>query len=525
MKTIGLLITFCALQFISTAQDNLIIFFKDKTSNQSIDFSDLALKRRAKNNVKLDEYDLPISQLYLEEMKNVGTIMNVSRWMNAVSFKTTLSNQELLNQFPFIASIKRYSAIPKSKINKELDDATKALDYGEAFEQIDQINLNCLHDLGFTGQGVYLAVIDAGFINMDNINYFDSVYIENRMTDSHDFVNNAGIYDYSGHGTLVSSCIVAQKGNPDKYIGTAKDVQLALYVSEDITSETEIEEFNLVAALERCDSVGIDVVNISLGYTDFDDVGTSHPYSDFDGETTIAAQGVNIAYTKGIIVAASAGNEGPSTIGTPCDADHCLCVGAVNEMGTVTNFSSIGPSADNQVKPDVAARGRDAWLIDTDGFLTQANGTSFSSPIMAGAIACLIQAHPTNMVDQIMDAVRMSASQFNSPDIFIGYGIPDFCVAHDILTNSASINDFSQSVFSVFPIPANESVTIRSELNGEIEVNIYQLNGLMVFSEKIMEGAGSTKVDLSKYASGVYTMELKSLNTGLSLVKQIVISK
>ena len=525
MKTIGLLMTFCALQFISIAQDKLIIFFKDKPSNQAIEFSDLALKRRAKNNVQLDEYDIPVSSLYIQELQHVGTVLNVSRWMNAVSFSTELSDSELLNQFEFIASIKRYSSETKSKTKKELDNGTKSLDYGAAFEQIDQIGLNCLHDLGFTGQGVYLAVIDAGFVNMDNINYFDSVYLENRMTDSHDFVNNASIYDYSNHGTYVSSCIVAEKGNPDKYIGTAKDVQLALYVTEDITSETELEEFNLVAALERCDSVGIDVVNISLGYTDFDNPGTSHPYSDFDGQTTIAAQGVNIAYTKGIIVAASAGNSGPGTIGTPCDADHALCVGAIDEFGDYASFSSVGPSADNQVKPDVVARGRDAWLIDSDGILTQANGTSFSSPIMAGAIACLVQAHPSNTVDQIMNAIRMSASQFNAPDIYLGFGIPDFCVAHDILTNSASVADFMEINLTIYPIPANENITVRSGLTGEVQVNIYDLKGNLLFSKNIIHGNEATAIDLTQYSSGTYSLEMKHIESGLSLVKKVVISK
>lgn len=525
MKTIGLLLTFCAFQFISIAQDKLIIFFKDKNSNQAIEFSDLALKRRAKNNVQIDEYDIPVSSTYIQELQQVGTVLNVSRWMNAISFSTELTDSELMNQFSFISSIKRYTSVTKTKINKELESGTKSLDYGAAFEQIDQIGLNCLHDLGFTGQGVYLAVIDAGFVNMDNINYFDSLYLENRMTDSHDFVNNASIYDYSNHGTYVSSCIVAEKGNPNRYIGTAKDVQLALYVTEDILSETELEEFNLVAALERCDSVGIDVVNISLGYTDFDDAGTSHPYSDFDGQTTIAAQGVNIAYTKGIVVAASAGNSGPGTIGTPCDADYALCVGAIDEFGDYANFSSVGPAADNQVKPDVVSRGRDAWLIDSDGILTQANGTSFSSPIMAGAIACLVQAHPTNTVDQIMNAIRMSASQFNSPDIYLGYGIPDFCVAHDILTNSASVHDFKQFEFSVFPIPASEKVSVRSGLNGEIKITIYDLKGAKILSKNILQGNESTEIDLTQYPAGTYSLELKHVESGVSMIKQIVVSK
>ncbi len=523
MKNIGLLTLFCAFYFLSSAQDNMIIYFKDKQSTQSIQLTDLALKRRAKNNVIVDHYDIPVTQSYLSQISAVGSVLNVSRWLNAVSYSSNLSNQELMQQFPFIASIKRYNHCSPKSIDKNLNN-TKSLDYGASFNQIDQIGLNCLHDLGFTGQGIYLAVIDAGFINMNTIEYFDSVYIENRVLDMYDFVNNASVYDYSTHGTLVSSCIVAEKIDPDKYIGTAKDVNLALYVSEDITSETELEEFNLVAALERCDSVGIDVVNISLGYVEFDDSVSSHSYSDLDGVTTIAAKGVNIAYSKGILVSASAGNSGPGTIGTPCDADHCLCIGAIDENGDYASFSSIGPSADNQVKPDVATRGKDTWVISENGLLIQGSGTSFSSPVMAGGLACLMQAHPASTVDQIMDAVRMSASQFATPDIFLGYGIPDFCEAHDILTNSASLPTITANDFTIYPIPATDFIEISTSLNNEIVVSVYSVSGEKVHITKIEKNVGSSKIDVRSYSSGVYTVVLKDLDSGFFVTKQITVN-
>lgn len=524
MKTIGLLITFCALYSLALAQDKMIVFFKDKQTNKSIEFSELAQNRRTKNNVQFDQNDVPVSQGYIYQLGAVGEVLNVSRWLNAVSFSSVLSNEDILNQFTFIKSIKRINSA-KSTINKEELAVTKSLDYGAAFEQTDQIGLTCLHDLGYTGEGVYLAVIDAGFINMDAINYFDSVYLENRVLDVHDFVNNASIYDYSSHGTSVSSCIVAEKSNPNRYIGTAKDVKLALYVTEDVFSESEIEEFNLVVGLERCDSVGVEVVNISLGYTDFDDTTTSHVYADFDGITTIAAQGVNIAFTKGIAVSASAGNSGPGTIGTPCDADDCLCIGAIDEFGNYANFSSIGPSADSQVKPDIVARGRDTWLIDSNGDLVQSNGTSFSSPIMAGAIACLVQAHPTRTVNEIFDAIRMSASQFNAPDIFLGYGIPDFCVANAILTNNASLINVNNIDLTIYPVPASEVIRISSNLNGVITVNLYDTSGKLVYSKNVEQNTIASSVDVSQLSNGMYSVELKSIKSGLSIVKQISISK
>jgi subtilisin family serine protease len=228
-------------------------------------------------------------------------------------------------------------------------------------------------------------------------------------------------------------------------------------LSEDVATETEIEEFNLVAALERCDSIGVDVVNISLGYFEYDDSTTSHVYADLDGLTTIAAIGVNVAATKGIFVASSAGNSGPSNISTPCDAIGTFCVGAVDEFDDLAFFSSVGPSADGRIKPDVAARGQGAWLIGQSGVLGQGSGTSFSSPILAGATACLIQANPNRTVQEVMDAMRQSASQFSAPDEFKGYGIPDFCVAHEILSDDTGLADFNETKLIVYPVPTSHN--------------------------------------------------------------------
>ena len=349
----------------------------------------------------------------------------------------------------------------RSNAKTTLNSSISVSDVTSSATQIEQLNLDCLHDLGYTGNSIYLAVIDAGFNNMDNINYFDSVYLESRVLDNYNFVNNTPfVYAFSGHGTAVSSCIVAEKAGMDNYAGAAIDVSLALYVAEDVTSETEIEEFNVVLALERCDSAGVDLANISLGYFNFDDSTTSHVYADLDGQTTIAAMGVNTAFSKGIVVLTSAGNSGPSNISTPCDASDGLCVGAIDEFGDYASFSSVGPNAAGQVKPDVAAMGKDSWVIMASGDLSVGSGTSFSSPIMAGATACLIQANPTKTAGQIMEAIRESAHQFSAPDGLLGYGIPDFCVANDILNNSAVINESAFGKLQVYPVPASEFIIV-----------------------------------------------------------------
>lgn len=507
MKSI-LLITTLILFNQVFGQHKAILFLDNKSAafSPSEQFSQRSIDRRIKQNISWDDNDKPVNPNYIEQLNQFGIVLNKSRWLNAVSYETNMSLEDLRNKFDFIISIREVGK-DKQSVKKELELATKLLDYGVGFEQVDQINVNCLHDLGFMGEGVYLAVIDAGFNSMDTIVYFDNVYNESRLLDTRNFVaGGTQVYNSSGHGTAVSSCIVGEKGAPDQFAGTAVDVDLALHLTEDVGSETEIEEFNLVASLERCDTLGVDVANISLGYFDFDDPGTSHVYADLDGNTTVAAVGVNIAATKGIAVVMSAGNSGPSNIITPCDADNGLCVGAVDEFDQYAGFSSIGPSADGQVKPDIAARGLDAWVVSSgSGTLAQSSGTSFSSPIMAGAVACLRQAHPSASVSEIFDAIRQSASQALSPDEFLGFGIPDFCVAHSILTQ-AGLQEIEALKLSVFPNPVNDMLTINLE-SEEVEIiELVNLVGQVIGTYKV---SGKTIIDISTIAAGTYTLSIK----------------
>jgi serine protease AprX len=492
----------------------MIVFFKEKSKSASdyISFSEKSLDRRTKKNVQFDEKDLPVSSDFLMALNQDGEILNVSRWLNAVSYSTLLTPDELLSKYDFISHIKSMGNAKPANI-KNLDFEVKDLEYGTAIDQIQQLNLDCLHNMGYTGQGIYVGIIDAGFNNMDGINYFDSVYLENRILDSFNFVNvGQTIYASSGHGTSVSSCIVGEKLDPEAYGGGAIDVNLALYLTEDVASETEIEEFNLVAALERCDSVGVDVVNISLGYFNFDDTLTSHVYGDLDGQTTIAAIGINIAATKGIVVSTSAGNSGPGNISTPCDADGGLCVGAVDVMGIYASFSSVGPAADGEVKPDVVATGQDTWLISAGGNLTTGNGTSFSSPLMAAATACLVQANPTKTVPEIIDAIRQSAHQYATPDDLLGYGIPDFCLAHDILNppSGVGLTEINADMIDIYPVPSSDYFVIDN-LNSEdemIEIELFNSMGETVLHMERELIDNKIKVITEGLSNGVYTLQI-----------------
>lgn len=507
----------------------MIVFFKDKPSVKVLDFelfSERSIARRKNKSVELNDYDFPIDEMYLNAISTSGTIEKTSKWLNAIVFSTSLSENEIQLKHSFIERIIVINTQLKSTIQKELVAQEKSLDYGFATQQVEQLNLDCLHDLGYTGNNIYLAVIDAGFDNMNNLSYFDSVYMNNRILDAYDFVlNQSDVYGNSQHGTMVSSCIFGEKNQgQEKYVGTAKDVDIALYRSEDAITEVLIEEFDLVRALERCDSVGVDIANISLGYFEFDDATTNHVYADLDGNTTIAAMGVNVAVSKGIAVVVSAGNSGPNYISTPGDADDGLCVGAVDQFGTYASFSSVGPNADGQVKPDVVSRGQDAYVVIPSDVVIQANGTSFSSPIMCGATACLIQANPTKSVADIFNAIRMSASQNAFPDSLRGYGIPNFCLANDILNSGAGIEDNELSNLLLYPNPANNDLTVYGfENNRTVEYVIYNSIGSKVKEGKEITTERFFKINVSSINAGNYILEVISKGKVIGKEQLIII--
>lgn len=510
MKLKLLAIALLGLSLPSFGQNRMCVFFTEKTPEQNpyVQFTDRALARRVAQGIELDDKDRVVNAQYIQILATEGKILNVSRWLNAVTFETAMTPEEVQQHFSFVKSTKTIGLPTPVKPYEEIEIIhQKSLDYGVGIEQVQQLNLDCLHNQGFTGQGIYLAIIDAGFDKMDSIQYFDNVYLENRILDKYNFVNdNTDMYLHSTHGTSVASCIVGEKSAPNQFAGTAIDVNLALYLAEDVYSETEIEEYNVVEALERADSVGADVVNISLGYFEFDDPQTSHVYADMDGNTTVAAQGVNVAFSRGIAVVSSAGNSAPGHIGTPCDADYGLCVGAVNWAGDWAFFSSIGPAFDGQVKPDVASRGQDAWVVTppVPGILQMGNGTSFSSPIMAGAVACLRQASPAATVDEIFASIRQSASQYTTPDTLLGYGIPDFCVAQVTLDVHA-MDAGSPLEVQLYPNPASDELSIDFTGNTQVKkLRILNLAGQEMYTFETAQA--EVELKLGQLSSGMYLL-------------------
>lgn len=408
--------------------------------------SQRALLRRQKQNISIDATDLPVSMAYLDSLTRAGAkILTTSRWLNAVSVLVNAKNLKKIESFPFVKSTKYVGKnltklILLRKDNKMRDSLPDVFllenYYGHAEEQIKMLKGEFLHQQGFKGEGIWIAVLDGGFSNMDIMPFFDSLRTHSRLIFPYDFVDgDQYVCETSSHGSEVLSTMAANY--PGLMVGTAPDATYICLKTEDTRGEYLIEECNWVAALEYADSLGVDIVNSSLGYTTFSDKEMDYNYKNLDGKTAIATRAATIASQKGMIIVNSAGNEGNSDwkyIDVPADAEHILTVGAVNSHKERAGFSSIGPASDGRIKPEVVALGKRVATASIYGpKVNHSQGTSFSSPIIAGLAASLWQAFPERTNLEIMQAIIQSGSQTDRPDNELGYGIPDFRLAYQLL--------------------------------------------------------------------------------------------
>jgi serine protease AprX len=464
MKTI---ITFlvCCLFFTNTnAQSRYIVKFKNKgtspfsIANPSAYLGPRALQRRARYNIAIDSLDLPVTPRYIDSVRQAGavTILNSSKWLNEVTIQTTDAAALVrINNLPFVLSATGVANkngsenIPVNKILATVSDtpipnsnsfteATTAnvFNYGRSNGQVHIHQGEFLHNHGFRGEAMQLAVLDAGFFHYLTLPTFDSVRNNNQILNVWDFVaNNASVDEDNTHGMNCLSTIAANM--PGVFVGTAPKATFCLYRTEDVASETKIEEHNLAAGYEKADSVGVDVCSVSLGYTTFDFAAQNYTYANMDGNTTISAIASDIAAKKGMLPVVAAGNDGNGSwhfISTPGDADSVMTVGAVDTLSNVAGFSSYGPNSNNRIKPNVAAVGLNAVIASpSTGQPVFGNGTSFATPNIAGLTTCLWQAFPEFNNMAILDAMQRSATRFTNPNDRVGYGIPDMKKSFAIL--------------------------------------------------------------------------------------------
>lgn len=477
------------------------VHFKDKANSAySIErpeefLSPRALAKRARFNIAIDQSDLPVNQNYIDQLLKIDTnmvLLTKSKWLNGVTVYSTSENIEKeIEKLPFVSYCEctailkeeekfdypKFEYTPPQK-TKEVVKYTKdgTLPYGLSSRQISMNSIHWLHLMGALGEGMVMAVFDAGFENVDEISHFEALREEGRLLGTRSFVfPGRSVFFTGSHGTEVLSCIAAYK--PEEMIGSAPKASFYLAQTEDGRSENKIEEDNWVAAIEWADSLGCDVINSSLGYYDFDIKSQRYKYADMDGTVSRCSQAAGMAADKGMIVCASAGNEGNDKwhyITAPADADNIITVGGVTPEGKPSDFSSYGPTADSRVKPDAAAVGSFAIVATPAGETSISFGTSFSSPILAGMVACLWQLFPEKTPIQIINAVRSTGSQSIDPTPHLGYGITDFLAAYNLLklTDAENVKVFTPLTTSKdavkfdYYVQSTTNFTIECRLDG-----------------------------------------------------------
>ncbi len=512
-KTIILLIIVnCSLLIVNCKAQlpaKYLITFKDKSNSpysvsKPLEFlSSRSVSRRQKQGITVKTRDLPVNPSYISDIKKTGAkVWFTSRWMNAALVQTSEANLQAILKLPFVKGLDINGSIddPDSRGRKKTKFEafeSQAFNYGLAKTQNEMIGADKMHDQGFRGEGMMIGVLDSGFENVNKIPAFKALFDEKRIVGTYDFVEKeTSVYEDDGHGTSVLSCMGAFLEGT--MVGTAPKASFLLLRSENAPSEYIIEEANWLFAAEYADSVGVDLINSSLGYTYFDDPKTDHKYADFNGNTTIAARAADWAAGVGIVCVISAGNDGSSAwkyISTPADADSVLTVGAVTANRIYSTLSSLGNPDDKRIKPDVAAMGQSAAVIRPTGAAGTASGTSFSSPILCGMVAGYWQANPTLTAMQVMDNVRKAGSQADKPDKILGYGIPNF---YKVLAIQGEIND----IFKAYPNPTNENITIEiNDFSGKnYEALLVDISGKVLWNENIR--------------NRVQTISVKSLPTG-----------
>jgi subtilisin family serine protease len=458
-----------------------LILFKDKKNSPfSITAPDKflsasAINRRLKNKIEIREQDLPVNPTYIEELKAAGAqIIYPLKWVNGVLIKEKPKNNAKIKALKSVLGL--YKNMPLDSSSdlrletqaKNLSKESAVLDYGNSLTQISQLGVDKMHAKGFTGKDVKITLLDDGFAQADQVGYLQNVYTEKRLLGT--LVTDPGIrsvYVGGAHGTNVWSTIAAQ--SPGKLIGTAFQAQFALAQTEEGNHELLVEEANWMRGAEWADSLGTDIISSSLGYSEFDNSQYNHSYADMNGKTTLVTQAAAFAASKGIVCIISAGNQGNDAwkyITAPADADSILSVGAVDRNGLRVSFSSIGPSSDLRIKPDIAAMGLSTITGLPSGTIGSLNGTSFSAPLIAGLVAGIIQANPQKTAQEIIQGIRKSGTQSSKPDQLLGYGIPNFDRANQIV-NPVLGNELPvENRFHVYPNPVAAGQKIQVSTGG-----------------------------------------------------------
>lgn len=486
-----------------------------------------ALQRRVRNEVLVTADDLPVNPDFVRQLRAAGVdVYYTSRWLNAALIQAQPAQLAAVQALPFVASVQQVAPGRKlagrSQAKNKLKENTTVAAATATRTQLQMVGLTSMLDEGVTGKNVHVAVFDSGFEGVAAISFFQHLYAEGRVKDVYDFVARSGnVYQYDDHGTEVLSIMAGL--NPNTFVGGAHGADYHLYVTEDISSEYRVEEWNWLFAAERADSAGVDVIVASLGYNTFDDATMNYRTADLNGTTAIVSRAATEAARRGLVVVTSAGNEGndPSwrLVTPPGDAIGTLAVGAVNASGVRSSFSSVGPTTDGRIKPEVVALGSGTALIRRTGSISTGSGTSYAAPLVASLVAGVLQKYPELSRAAVLDALQQSASLADAPNNQLGFGIPNYLRVVDYF-ESKKIDE----PIEIYPNPAENLVSIRIQngLQEEIRVVLTDLAGRVQIDRtvKITRPYDPIDIDLAKLSPGIYFVQVN--RTGQSKTMRLV---
>jgi serine protease AprX len=507
------------------------VMFNNKTgtpysvSTPTAYLSAKSIARRTNQGIAINPSDLPVNPSYVSQIASVPTttVLYRSKWLNGIVVLTNSVTISTINSFSFVVSTYKTNKFKvglsvgdptgQSTVQGNKTTQTASYNYAGAYWQQKMMNVECLHNMGFRGQGKTIAVIDAGFNAADTCNLYDSLFIENRLLGTRDFVTgDTMVFEDDVHGAWVLSTMAANK--PGVMVGTAPKANYWLLRTEDVATETISEEYNWVRAAEFSDSVGADVCTTSLIYNQFDYPSMNHTYSDLTGRIAPMSIAANMAARKGMIMLNCAGNEGTTSwyyICVPADADSIITVGSVDSLGAHSSFSSYGPTYDGRIKPDLSARGSNAVVAAPGPNPFHGNGTSFATPIMAGATACLWQYKNFATSMQVIKAMKNTASNSSTPNNSIGWGVPQMCNAAMALGSMDVKEIQNTNGIKVFPNPCTDELNIDLMDNASfpLKIRIMDALGKEVYSRIISEPLQMVNIkELSALNCGFYILDL-----------------
>ncbi len=525
------------LSFGSIAQstNRYMVFFKDKTGtpysiSQPEEF--LTLKAIERKGRSVTEEDLPVTPTYITGLQdNNAIVVGTTNWLNGALIElvdtdlSTISNLAFVDHVEYVAPGGKPSVGGRRSIEEGVE-GTEGSD--EVLIQHSLLSADMMHADGYYGEGILVAVLDGGFINVDQISYFSHLYDNQQIQDIHNFATNgADVYDYSDHGTRVFSTMSASGTD---YEGVAPSADYLLYVTE-ASGEYRVEEYNWLLAAERADSIGADIITTSVGYTDFDDPSMDYTHDDLDGETAIVTIAAEKAFERGIVVVSSAGNFGNKTwvkVSPPSDGEHVLAIGSVSGGETISNFSSLGDIVAGWIKPDLMAMGQQTVLIGQAGSLTTSTGTSFAAPQVAGLIAGIWEKYSDLSNVEIVDMIKSSADRAGNPDDSYGYGIPSYTAFSNIYEDVTSTigGELQSESLRIFPNPVVDDILQISVNNpniiDEIGLVIYTADGKKILETKkaVTWATNPVQMSMSTLSKGIYI--IKIITTEQIVTKRVV---